>query len=142
MNAANPWAGINTSLAVTKVEMDSDFVNETLGFKKLALVESGPIISSGSNWWAYTFDERVSRDLDEQVASLVSQITPRLDGVKKLQDAGYAVQVAIAGTVDTGDQLCVSPRIIGMLATLGIATSFTTLTTSGTREEDPLSWLD
>ncbi|UUN27463.1 hypothetical protein [Streptomyces sp. FIT100] len=138
----NSWTSVTTSLAVTREKVDAAFVSQTLGLADSPADSTGAFIAFGSEWWAYTFDERFPGGLEGQAVALVQQISPRMDGLRKLHDAGYAVQVAVSGTVETGNELNVSPNAVGQLARLGLPVSFTTLTASGTHDEDPLSWLD
>jgi hypothetical protein len=140
MPKVDSWDSVNTSLAVTKDSVDAAFVREVLGFNELP-EGCEAVIYSGRNWWAYTYDEGAVGGLEEQVFSLVNKIKSHLDGLDALLKAGYLVQVAIAGSVETGSKLFVSPRVLGQLASLNIPISFTTLTTSGVQEEDPLGWL-
>lgn len=140
MIPANYWSSVNTSLAITKEGLDPEFVSKTLGFPEPT--SNGAVINSGPNWWAYTYDESFTGGLEEQVHSLTSQIAPRLDRVAILSKTSHAVQVAIAGTVETGSRLFVSPIALGQLASLGVPISFTSLTAQGMPDEDPLSWLD
>ncbi|MFJ5221834.1 hypothetical protein [Streptomyces sp. NPDC088400] len=141
MPKLDSWDSVNTSLAVTKNSLDAPFVCEVLGFSKLPKGGRG-VVNSGSDWWAYTYVDGFTGSLEEQLISLVNEIKPLLDRLDILLKAGYSIQVAIAGSVETGSQLFVSPRALGQLASLGIPISFTTLTASGVQEEDPLGWLD
>lgn len=136
------WKSLNTSLAITRDKLDASAIDQALGLSRLPGVQSGASVHSGPGWWAFTFDARCSPDLDDQVSALVSQITPHLDQLKDLIDAGHFIQVAIAGTVEVGDQLVLSPQSAGRLATLGLPVSFTTLTQENRPSDDPLSWLD
>ncbi|MFC9427806.1 hypothetical protein [Streptomyces sp. NPDC056987] len=133
------WESVNISLAVMKEPVDAPIV---CGFLSIDAVpsERGVLISSGPNWWAYTYGEGFSDDLDSKVVALVDRFKPCLGGVENLRETGHTVQVAIAGTVRTGSQLSLSPRVIGRLASLDIPITVTSLTDA--QEEDPLSWLD
>ncbi|MFI1867598.1 hypothetical protein [Streptomyces jumonjinensis] len=142
MNSPEYWTDVYTSLAITNVNMDIDFVNESLGLSGALSDAPGPFITTGPGWWAFTFDEQLAQDLDGQISALVSQVTPCLNGVQRLRQAGYSVQVAIAGTVETNAALYVSPEAANLLATLGLPVSFTTLTALGRPQEDPMAWLD
>ncbi len=135
------WTSLNTSLAVTKQGLDPKFVSEALkgGAQGADLEEA--FIHSGVNWWSYTLDESFAESLDSQIGSLVARISPRLTAVKKIRDAGYSVQVAIAGFVEPRQVLPVSSAAVAKLASLGLPVSFTTLKASGP-SEDPLAWLD
>lgn len=141
MPMVDSWGSLNISLAVTKEAVDALFVREVLGFDELP--KGGEVVvNSGLDWWAYTYGEWFSGGLEERVISLVNEIKPRLDRLDILLEAGYSIQVAVAGSVETGSQLFVSPWVLGQLASLNIPISFTTLTTPSAQEEDPLGWLD
>ncbi|MER7046047.1 hypothetical protein [Streptomyces jumonjinensis] len=142
MNSPEYWTDVYTSLAITNADMDIDFVNDSLGLSGVPSDAPGPFVTTGPGWWAFTFDEQLAQDLDGQIAALVSQVAPRLDGVQRLREAGYAIQVAIAGTVESRAALYMTPEAASLLATLGLPVSFTTLTALGRPQEDPMAWLD
>ncbi|MFC9649220.1 MULTISPECIES: hypothetical protein [unclassified Streptomyces] len=141
MNAAGSWESVNVSLAITKKDVSVDFVNSTLGLDD-DRSDRGARIYSGPHWWAYTYAEESTGDLEAMAISLAHDIRPLRDKVDTLLRTGHSVQVAIAGTVETGDQLLLSPTALEHLASLALPVSFTSLTPSGAQEEDPLSWLE
>ncbi|MEV7870219.1 hypothetical protein AB0P17_29930 [Streptomyces sp. NPDC088124] len=139
MAVVDAWGSVNVSLAVMKKSIDVSAVCDFLGVDVVPS-ERGVVVTSGPDWWAYTYGENFSDDLESKVIAMVAQFKPRLSGVESLLEAGHAVQVAITGSVRTGSQLILSSWVIGRLASLAIPVSVTTLT--DTQEEDPLSWLD
>ncbi|MFE4373917.1 hypothetical protein ACFRMN_37940 [Streptomyces sp. NPDC056835] len=141
MHSTRSWESVNVSLAITKMDISADFVNNALGFDDDQSAH-GARIYSGPHWWAYTYTEESAGDLEAMAISLTQRIRPRLDRVDALLRSGHSAQVAIAGTVETGDQLFISPTALEQLASLALPVSFTSLTLSGTQEEDPLSWLE
>ncbi|MFE2747889.1 hypothetical protein ACFXKX_26740 [Streptomyces scopuliridis] len=141
MNSPGSWESVNVSLAITKVDISADFVTNALGLDD-DQPDHGARIYSGPHWWAYTYTEESIGGLEAMAISLAQRIRPRRDKVDTLLQTGHSVQVAIAGTVETGDQLFISTTALEHLASLALPVSFTSLTPSGTHEEDPLSWLE
>ncbi|MGP3633559.1 hypothetical protein ACTU45_09345 [Streptomyces sp. 24-1644] len=141
MTSAKHWISVSTSLAITKEAVNPSFIHDTLKID-YSLAGHGCHINSGTNWWAYTYDGSAAPTLDEQISLLVGQVRPRLERLAVLLQAGHHVQVAIAGSVETGSQLFIPPPSIEQLTSLNLPVSFTTLTSTGLPEEDPLGWLD
>ncbi|MEU9980529.1 hypothetical protein [Streptomyces sp. NPDC050856] len=141
MNVPKTWRSVNISLAVTKRDIDAASVSETLGLGGTPSGDGG-VVHSGPYWWSYTYEERPGGDHGVLVAALVEQVRARLDRVEALRMAGHAVEVAVAGTVETNAEFRLAPRDIGALASLGLPVSCTSLTIAQEPEEDPLDWLD
>ncbi|MFJ2214935.1 hypothetical protein ACIQVO_22825 [Streptomyces sp. NPDC101062] len=139
MAVIDAWGSVNVSLAVMKDPIDAPVVCGFLGVDAVPS-EPGVLVTSGQNWWAYTYGEDFGDGLESKVVALVDRFKPRLGGVGNLLETGHAVQVAIAGSVSTGSQLFLSPRVIGRLASLAMPISVTSLMDA--QEEDPLGWLD
>lgn len=141
-NNSPEWTSVNTSLAVTGAELENSSIEHALGFTQAEEIQDGASVHHGPGWWTYTVDERCSGDLSEQVSALVHRVKPHLAELKELTEAGYFIQVAISGTVETNNRLTLSAESAGQLADLGLPVSFTTLMEGNAPSEDPLSWLD
>ncbi|MFI8435113.1 hypothetical protein ACIGJO_15365 [Streptomyces sp. NPDC079020] len=141
MGSVDSWRGVGVTLMVAKIDIDVDFVESALGANAKTLAETSRIDSSPDSW-AWSFGGSVSGTLEQQVFSLVARIRPRLENVRALIREGCSVHVDIAGTVETGSEIPVSPDVLSELASLGVPLTFTCRTESGVAESDPLSWLD
>ncbi|MFF2526644.1 hypothetical protein [Streptomyces liangshanensis] len=132
---------MNISLAVLKRNISGEAVRETLGLADEPS-KFGAAVYSGPDWWAYTCVEESVGQLEAMVLHLSRLIEPRLGRVEALVHSGHSVEVAVAGTTETGDVLLLSPEALESLAVLKLPVSFTTLSVSGAPEEDPLAFLD
>ncbi|MEU0272794.1 hypothetical protein [Streptomyces sp. NPDC006307] len=141
MTVPEKWNSLTVSLAITKQGLNAASVSEALGVHG-GPSEDGPVVHSGPHWWSYTCEERPGDDHNEVVTALVDHVRNRLEKVEALRMTGHFVEVAVAGTVETNAELCLSPRALGALASLALPVSFTSLTSQQDQEEDPLSWLD
>ncbi|MCX4964222.1 hypothetical protein OHA98_05210 [Streptomyces sp. NBC_00654] len=141
MGLVDSWRGVSVTLVVARSDIDVDFVASTLGANVKPLAETSRIDSSPDSW-AWSFGDSVNGTLEQQVFSLAARIRPRLENVRGLIRDGCSVHVDIAGTVETGSEMLVSPDLLSELASLGVPLTFTCRTETGVAESDPLSWLD
>ncbi|MGW7485700.1 hypothetical protein [Streptomyces sp. NPDC054786] len=137
-----PWESPSSSLVLTKEGISAEQITLALALEPRDIGNPGAGIAAGPTWWAFSFDEHFSIDVERQVQALSELFTPRSKALRELVAAGHAARVDITGTVETGCKLRLSATTLARVTALGIPVTFTTLAAPGVEEEDPLAWLD
>ncbi|MFD9209675.1 hypothetical protein ACFVZM_25805 [Streptomyces sioyaensis] len=137
-----PWESPSSSLVLTKEGISGERITLALSLESRDTGHPGVGIAAGPTWWAFSYDEHFSTDVERQVQALSELFTPRSEKLRELVAEGHAARVDITGTVETGCKLRLSVTTLARLSALGIPVTFTTLAAPGVEEEDPLAWLD
>ncbi|MER5806777.1 hypothetical protein ABT143_01040 [Streptomyces sp. NPDC002033] len=132
---------MSVTLVVKKSGINAQFVTSALALD-VAPLGVGSRIDSSPDCWVASFGEGAGGLLEQQVFSLVAQLRTKLEHVGLLLSDGHSVHVDIAGTVETGSRMFVSPDLLSELASLALPLTFTCRREEGAPESDPLSWID
>lgn len=121
---AHAWVLTDVALIVRGEGLVPDDVTELLGLQPTAVRQPGIDpngYSAGSaGQWRLQSDDRVTKNLDEQLDAVISRVEPREDALRKLRDRGADIFVRITGYSNNDCQIVLSADEMERIARLGV----------------------